>query len=129
LTSGKKTVKVIARAKLAEVNFCTISSLTAAIDVSVSRVFLTFVFPSQLNEEENREDVAASPEGSTSVEDSSDSGERNLGSDSSSRVAAATRTAATDKLPGAMTILQRWMSRIKRFVRTLHTLRGCLYTL
>jgi hypothetical protein len=35
-TSGKETVKVIARAKLAEVNFCTISSLILAIDVLVS---------------------------------------------------------------------------------------------
>jgi hypothetical protein len=34
--SGKETVKVIARAKLAEVNFCTISSLELVIDVSVS---------------------------------------------------------------------------------------------
>jgi Rad3-related DNA helicase len=34
--SGKETVKVIARAKLAEVNFCTISSLVQVIDVSVS---------------------------------------------------------------------------------------------
>jgi molecular chaperone GrpE (heat shock protein) len=84
LTSGKETVKVIARAKLAEVNFCMISSLTAAVDVSVSRVFLTFAFPSQLNEEENCEDVTASPEGSTSGEDSSESGERNSGSGSSS---------------------------------------------
>jgi hypothetical protein len=84
LTSGKETVKVIARAKLAEVNFCTISSLTAAIDVSVSRVFLTFAFPSQLNEEENRENIAASPEGSTSGEDSSNSGEGGSGGSSSS---------------------------------------------
>jgi hypothetical protein len=44
LTSGKETVKVIARAKLAEVNFCTISSPVPAIDVSVSRVFFTFAF-------------------------------------------------------------------------------------
>jgi hypothetical protein len=44
LTSGKETVKVIARAKLAEVNFCAISSLAPAIDVSVSRVFFTFAF-------------------------------------------------------------------------------------
>jgi hypothetical protein len=36
LTSGKEIVKVIARAKLAEVNFRTISSLVSAIDVSVS---------------------------------------------------------------------------------------------
>jgi DNA repair exonuclease SbcCD ATPase subunit len=84
LTSGKETAKVIARAKLAEVNFCTISSLAAAIDVSVSRVFLTFAFSSQLNEEENCEDTVASPEGSTFGEDSSDSGERDSESGSSS---------------------------------------------
>jgi hypothetical protein len=42
--SGKETVKVIACAKLAEVNFCTISSLGLAIDVSVSRVPFTFAF-------------------------------------------------------------------------------------
>jgi small-conductance mechanosensitive channel len=34
--SGKEIVKVIARAKLAEVNFCTISSLVLVINVSVS---------------------------------------------------------------------------------------------
>jgi hypothetical protein len=34
--SGKETVKLIARAKLAKVNFCTISSLVPVIDVSVS---------------------------------------------------------------------------------------------
>jgi hypothetical protein len=44
LTSGKETVKVIARAKLAEVIFCTILSLAPAIDVSVSRIFFTFAF-------------------------------------------------------------------------------------
>jgi hypothetical protein len=49
-------------------------------DVSVSRTFFTFIFLSQLNEEENREDIATSPEGSTSGEGSSDSG----GSSSSS---------------------------------------------
>jgi hypothetical protein len=41
-------------------------------------------FPSQLNEEENCEDIAASPEGSASGEDSSDSGEGESGSGSSS---------------------------------------------
>jgi hypothetical protein len=41
-------------------------------------------FPSQLNEEEDRENIAASPEGSTSGEDSSDSGERGSGGSSSS---------------------------------------------
>jgi hypothetical protein len=41
-------------------------------------------FLSQLNEEENRENIAASPEGSTSGEDSSNSGEGGSGSSSSS---------------------------------------------
>jgi hypothetical protein len=41
-------------------------------------------YPSQLNEEEDRENVAASPEGSTSGEDSSDSGEEGSGGSSSS---------------------------------------------
>jgi hypothetical protein len=44
LTSGKEAVKIIACAKLAEVNFCTISSLVPAIDVSVSRVPFTCAF-------------------------------------------------------------------------------------
>jgi hypothetical protein len=41
-------------------------------------------FPSQLNEEENHENIAASLEGSTSDEDSSDSGEGDSGGGSSS---------------------------------------------
>jgi hypothetical protein len=53
-------------------------------DVSTSRTFFTFTFLFQLNEEENREDIAASPEGSTSGEGSSDSGERGSGGSSSS---------------------------------------------
>jgi hypothetical protein len=44
LTSGKEVVKVIARAKLTEVNFRMISSLVPAIDVSVSRATFTFYF-------------------------------------------------------------------------------------
>jgi hypothetical protein len=56
----------------------------SAADVSVSRTFFTFTFLSQLNEEEDREDIAASPEGSTSGEDSSDSGEGGSGGSSSS---------------------------------------------
>jgi hypothetical protein len=36
--SGKETVKLIARAKLAEVRFCMTSSFVPVIDVSVSRV-------------------------------------------------------------------------------------------
>jgi hypothetical protein len=54
-------------------------------------MFLSLEFPSnllfflsQLNEEENRENIAASPEGSTFGEDSSDSGERGSGGSSSS---------------------------------------------
>jgi hypothetical protein len=53
-------------------------------DVSVSRTFFTFTFLFQLNEEENREDIAASPERSTSGEGSSDSGEGGSGGSSSS---------------------------------------------
>jgi hypothetical protein len=53
-------------------------------DVSISRTFFTFTFLSQLNEEENREDIAASPEGLTSGEGSSDSGEEGSGGSSSS---------------------------------------------
>jgi hypothetical protein len=84
LTSGKETVKLIERAKLAEVNF-----LHAFVTYSGNWCFSFssfpyIFFPSQLNEEENREDVAASPEGSPSGEDSSESGERNSGSGSSS---------------------------------------------
>jgi hypothetical protein len=41
-------------------------------------------FLSQLNKEENRENITASPEGSTSGEDSSDSGEGGSGGSSSS---------------------------------------------
>jgi hypothetical protein len=41
-------------------------------------------YPCQLNEEEDRENIAASPEGSTSGEDSSDSGEGGSGGSSSS---------------------------------------------
>jgi hypothetical protein len=41
-------------------------------------------YPSQLNKEEDRENVAASPEGSTSGEDSSNSGEGGSGGSSSS---------------------------------------------
>jgi hypothetical protein len=54
------------------------------VDVSVSQTFFTFAFLSQLNEEENREDIAASPEELTSGESSSDSGERGSGGSSSS---------------------------------------------
>jgi hypothetical protein len=54
-------------------------------------MFQSFKFPShlpfllsQLNEEENRENIAASHEGSTSGEDSSNSGEGGSGGSSSS---------------------------------------------
>jgi myosin heavy subunit len=83
--SGKEAVKVIARAKLAKVNFRTISSLTLVRDV----LFLEFPLPLflylfQLNEEENRENVVASPEESTTDGDSSDLGEEGSSSSSSS---------------------------------------------
>jgi hypothetical protein len=85
LTSGKEIVKVIARAKLAEVNFRTISSLVPAINVLVSRVSFTFAFFSfHLNEVEDRENIATSPERSSYGEDSSDSGEGGSGGGSSS---------------------------------------------
>jgi hypothetical protein len=54
------------------------------VDVSVSRTFFTFAFLSQLNEEEDREDIAASPKVSTSGEGSSDSGEDGSGGSGSS---------------------------------------------
>jgi hypothetical protein len=43
-------------------------------------------FLSQLNEEENRENITASPEGSTSGKDSSNSGEGGSGGSSSSSI-------------------------------------------
>jgi hypothetical protein len=56
-----------------------------ATDVLVSRIPFTFAFLfSQLNEEENRENITASPEGSASGEDSSNSGEGGSGGSSSS---------------------------------------------
>jgi hypothetical protein len=74
--SGKEAVKVIARAKLAEVNFRMISSPMLVRDVLFLEFLLhLFLYFSQLNEDENREDVTASPEESTTDEDSSDSGE------------------------------------------------------
>jgi hypothetical protein len=80
---GKETVKVIARAKLAEVNFCTISSLILVRDILFLEFPLhLFLYLFQLNDEEDRENVVAFPEESTSDEDSSDSGDE--GSSSSS---------------------------------------------
>jgi hypothetical protein len=85
LTSGKEVVKVIAHAKLAEVVFVRFRHLY------LPSMFQSLEFPShlpfflsQLNEEENRENIAASPEGSTSDEDSSNSGEGGSGDSSSS---------------------------------------------
>jgi hypothetical protein len=64
--SGKEAVEVIARAKLAEVNFRMISSPMLVRGVLFLEFLLhLFLYLSQLNEEENREDVAASPEEST----------------------------------------------------------------
>jgi hypothetical protein len=82
--SEKEAVKVIARAKLAEVNFRMISSPMLVHDVLFLEFLLhLFLYLSQLNEEENREDVAVSPEESTTDEDSSDSGEGGSSSGSS----------------------------------------------
>jgi hypothetical protein len=85
LTSGKETVKAIARAKLAEVIF------VRSRNLYLPPMFQSLEFPShllfflfQLNEEENRENIAASPEGSTSGEDSSNSSEGGSGGSSSS---------------------------------------------
>jgi hypothetical protein len=50
----------------------------------LSSLYILFFSPSQLNEKEDREDIAASPEGSASGEDSSDSGEGGSGGSSSS---------------------------------------------
>jgi uncharacterized membrane protein YgcG len=85
LTSGKETVKVIARAKLAEVIFVRSSYLYLPLMFQFFELpsHLPF-FLSQLNEEETREDIAASPEGSISGEDSSNSGEGGSGGSSSS---------------------------------------------
>jgi hypothetical protein len=82
--SGKETVKIIARAKLAEVNFRMISSPMLVRDVLFLEFFLhLFLYLSQLTEEESRKNVAASPEESTNDEDSSDSGEEGSSSSSS----------------------------------------------
>jgi hypothetical protein len=50
----------------------------------LSSLYILLFSPSQLNEKEDRENIAASPEGSTSGEDSSDSGEGGSGGSSSS---------------------------------------------
>jgi hypothetical protein len=83
--SGKETVKIIARTKLAELNFRTISSPILVRGVLFLEFPLhLFLYLFQLNEEEDRENVAASPEESTSDGDSSDSGEEGSSSSSSS---------------------------------------------
>jgi hypothetical protein len=50
----------------------------------LSSLYILFFAPSQLNEKEDRENIAASPDGSASGEDSSDSGEGGSGGSSSS---------------------------------------------
>jgi hypothetical protein len=50
----------------------------------LSSLYILLFSPSQLNEKEDRENIAASPEASTSGEDSSDSGEGGSGGSSSS---------------------------------------------
>jgi hypothetical protein len=83
--SGKGTVKIIARAKFAEVIFCTISLPILVRDVLFHEFPLhLFLYLFQLNEEEDHENVAASPEESTSDGDSSNSGEEGSSSGSSS---------------------------------------------
>jgi uncharacterized membrane protein YgcG len=85
LAGGADIVKTIAQAKLAEV-----VSFARFRDLCLSQMFQflkpssPFSFLSQLREEENREGIAASPEGSTSDEGSSESGEDGSGGSSSS---------------------------------------------
>jgi hypothetical protein len=84
LASGKEAVKIIASAKLAEVNFCMISSPMLVRDILFLEFFLhLFLYLAQLIEEENHDNVAASPEESTDDEDSSDSGKEGSSSSSS----------------------------------------------
>jgi hypothetical protein len=84
LASGKEAVKIIARAKLVEVNFRMISSPMLVRGVLFLGFFLhLFLYLSQLIEEENHENVDASPEESTDDEDSSVSGEEGSSSSSS----------------------------------------------
>jgi hypothetical protein len=97
--SGKEAVKVIARAKLAEVNFLMSSSPMLVHDVLFFEFLLhLFLYLSQLNEEENREDAAASPEESTTDEDSSDSGEGGSSSGSSDDDQASGRDESSPKV-------------------------------
>jgi hypothetical protein len=85
LTSGKETVKAIARAKLAEVIFVQFRNLyLPPMFQSLEFPLHLLFFPFQLNEEENRENVTASPEESSSDEDSSNSGEGGSGGSSNS---------------------------------------------
>jgi hypothetical protein len=84
LASGKEAVKIIARAKLAEVNFRMISSPMVVRDVLFLEFFLRlFLYLSRWIEEDNRENVAASPEESTNDEDFSDLGEEGSSSSNS----------------------------------------------
>jgi hypothetical protein len=116
--SGKEAVKVIARAKLAEVNFRMISSPMLVRDVLFLEFSLhLFLYLSQLNEEENCENVAASPEESIDDEDSSDSGE---GGSSSSSDDGSDNT-------GAMRVLRRLTSRARCLSELCTPLRLPLY--
>jgi hypothetical protein len=84
LASGKEAVKIIARAKLAEVNFRMILLPMLVRDILFLEFFLhLFFYLSQPIEEENRENVTASPEDSTDDEDCSDSGEEGSSSSNS----------------------------------------------
>jgi hypothetical protein len=84
LASGKEAIKIIAHAKLAEVNFRMISSPMVVRDVLFLEFFLhLFLYLYQPIEEDNRENVAASPEESTNDEDFSDSGEEGSSSSNS----------------------------------------------
>jgi hypothetical protein len=95
-----------------------------AADVLVSRIPFTLAFLFfHLNEEENRKNIAASPEGSTSGEDSSNSGE-GVPAEAAAAAVAVMRAATMVNLPSMRTILRRWMSQIRCYVRTLHIFKA-----
>jgi hypothetical protein len=127
--SGKETVKVIARAKLAEVNFCTVSSLGLAIDVSVSRVPFYICFPIFLSC--TRKKIARislrPPKGLLPVKILAIRA-KGVRAAAAAAAVAAMRAATTGKLLGSMKVLRRWTSRIRCFIRTLHTLKAvCIF--
>jgi hypothetical protein len=109
--SGKETVKVIARAKLAEVIFCTISSLVPAIDVSVFRVPFTFSFLSFSAERGRRSReyccVPRRVNFRAKILATQAKGVR------AAAAVAAMRAASTGKLLGVMKVLRRWTSWIR----------------